>query len=217
MYGGGAGATRVEVQREETDGEMERFARYFVSVDERAPVPVYRDQTKRARRAAEVAPVGGDVWGGRGGGEMAVRNGLGGLFESRGCWRGFCISRGEGSWMVLIYEGFGTATSSSGALVRIRGVGFVFFGDGVGGSGSFGGGTSCWREVAVSGFGGVRDLGRGGNNLGGSRDLVLLRHGNQGLSGVECRKDRMPDQAEDIDAEMLRLQERVFARGKGWF
>ena len=57
MYRRSACASRVKVQRKEADGEMERFPWYFVSVDKRAPLSVYGDETKRAWGATEVAPV----------------------------------------------------------------------------------------------------------------------------------------------------------------
>ena len=45
MYGGGLDTTSVEVEREETDGDVEGFAGYLMAVNKGAPVPVDRYQT----------------------------------------------------------------------------------------------------------------------------------------------------------------------------
>ncbi len=52
---------------------------------------------------------------------------------------------------------------------------------------------SCWRKVTVSSFGGVWDSGGGRSDLGGTGNLVLLRHGDDGVGRVERWKGGMPD------------------------
>lgn len=72
MYGRGGCPARVEVECEEADGDVEGFARYFVPVDERAPVSVDGDQTEGRGGPGYGAPVGGVCRSGGGRGEMAV-------------------------------------------------------------------------------------------------------------------------------------------------
>ena len=69
MDGRGGGPTRVEMQGEEADGEVEDFSGDLVPVHEGAPVSVDGDEAERGRGARDVAPGGGS---GGGGGEEAV-------------------------------------------------------------------------------------------------------------------------------------------------
>lgn len=106
---GGRGATRVEVQGEEADGEVQRFAGDFVPVDEGAPVSVDRDQSQRARRAADFSPIGGDSRNGGGGGEVTIRRGgRGGRSFRRGRQRVSSMPGGS----------VGAAAARSGAFSR---------------------------------------------------------------------------------------------------
>lgn len=68
----GGCAACVEMQREEADGDVERFSRDLVSVHEGAPVSVDGDQTEGRGGAGYGPPVGGVCRGGGGRGEVPV-------------------------------------------------------------------------------------------------------------------------------------------------
>ena len=84
MYRRRGGAAGIKMEREEPDGDVKHLAGYLMTVDEGAPVSMYRDEAEGGRGAREVAPVGRAWRGGGGGGEVAVGN------RCRGTWRLFC-------------------------------------------------------------------------------------------------------------------------------
>lgn len=72
MYRCGSCSPRVEVEGEETDGDVQGFAWYFMAVNERAPVSVDGDKAEGGGGPGYGAPVGGICRSGGGRGEMAV-------------------------------------------------------------------------------------------------------------------------------------------------
>ena len=125
MYRCGGRPACVEVQCEEADGDVQGFARYFVPVDEGAPVSVDGDETEGGGGAGYRAPVGGVCGSGGGGGEMAVGRRHGVIWR---LFRGLDRFVGGGGFLLSFGEGFGTPAAGSGALfeagVRGGGVGF---------------------------------------------------------------------------------------------
>ena len=109
----GRSATRVQVQREEPDRNVERFARDFVAVDEGAPVSVDRNKTQRARRATEISPVGRSRWSRGGGGEISI--------WWRGAGHGRLFGKSSSSWLSRrsrkLSGGFGAAATRSRTLL----------------------------------------------------------------------------------------------------
>jgi len=57
VYGLGLCAARVEVERDEADGDVQCFSRDLVAVYEGAPVPMDGYQAERARGARQLPPV----------------------------------------------------------------------------------------------------------------------------------------------------------------
>lgn len=72
VYRRGGGATGIEMEREEADGDVKHLAGNFMTVDKGAPVSVYRNEAEGGWGAREVAPVGRAWRGGGRGGEVAV-------------------------------------------------------------------------------------------------------------------------------------------------
>ena len=72
------------MEREEADRNMKHLAGYLMTVDEGAPVSVYRDEAEGGGGPREVAPVGRAWRGGGRGGEVAVGD------RSFGSWNSFC-------------------------------------------------------------------------------------------------------------------------------